>query len=83
MTYGYHRVAILAALVNAVSLVVIALGIFWEGVERWRHPEPVNGWLMVWAAGVAIGVNATIGVWLHAGGQARHQHPLGLSAHGG
>lgn len=70
MTYGYHRVGILAALVNAVSLVVIALGIFWEGVDRWRHPVPVNGWLMVWAAVAAVGVNATIGVWLHAG--AKH-----------
>jgi cobalt-zinc-cadmium efflux system protein len=70
MTYGYHRVGILAALVNAVSLVVIALLIFWEAVERWRHPEPANGWLMIGAATVAIAVNATIGVWLHAG--ARH-----------
>jgi cobalt-zinc-cadmium efflux system protein len=70
MTYGYHRVGILAALVNAVSLVVIALGIFWEALDRWRHPEPVNGWLMVWVAGVAIAVNATIGFWLHAG--AKH-----------
>jgi cobalt-zinc-cadmium efflux system protein len=70
MTFGYHRVGILAALVNAVSLVVIALGIFWEGVDRWRHPEPVNGWLMVWAAAAAIVVNATISVWLHAG--AKH-----------
>jgi cobalt-zinc-cadmium efflux system protein len=70
MTYGYHRVGILAALVNAVSLVVIALGIFWEALNRWRHPDPVNGWLMVWVAGVAIAVNATIGFWLHAG--AKH-----------
>ena len=66
MTYGYHRVGILAALVNAVSLVVIALVIFWEAIDRWRNPEPVNGWLMIWAAGAAIAVNATIGVWLHA-----------------
>src|SRR5271169_1171351 len=36
MTYGYHRVGILAALVNAVSLVVIAIFIFWEAVERLR-----------------------------------------------
>lgn len=67
MTYGYHRVGILAALVNAVSLVVIALGIFWEALERWRHPEAVNGWLMICAAMVAVVLNATIGVWLHAG----------------
>src|SRR5579871_1158910 len=42
MTFGYHRVGILAALVNAVSLVVIALLIFWEGLERLRHPQPVQ-----------------------------------------
>src|SRR5271168_4037591 len=47
MTYGYHRVGILAALVNAVSLVVIALLIFWEAVERLRNPAPVEGWLMI------------------------------------
>ncbi len=55
---------------NAVSLVVIAVGIFWEALQRWRHPEPANGWLMVWVAGVAMAVNATIGFWLHAG--AKH-----------
>ena len=38
-TFGYHRVGILAALVNAVSLVVIALLIFWEASTRLRHPS--------------------------------------------
>src|SRR4051795_9092997 len=42
MTYGDHRVGILAALVNAVSLVVIALLIFWEAIQRLRTPEPVH-----------------------------------------
>src|SRR3954447_17518262 len=41
-TFGYHRVGILAALVNAVSLVVIALLVFWEAINRLRHPEPVH-----------------------------------------
>src|SRR4051812_7015281 len=67
MTYGYHRVGILAALVNAVSLVVIALLIFWEAIERLRTPEPVHGWLMIIVAAVAIGVNLVIGFWLRAG----------------
>jgi cobalt-zinc-cadmium efflux system protein len=70
MTYGYHRVGIFAALVNAVSLVVIALFIFWEAIERLRNPTSVNGWLMVGTALAAIVVNATITVWLHAG--AKH-----------
>jgi cobalt-zinc-cadmium efflux system protein len=67
MTYGYHRVGILAALVNAVSLVVIALLIFWEAVERLGNPQPVQGRLMIVVASVAIAINLTIGFWLHAG----------------
>jgi cobalt-zinc-cadmium efflux system protein len=67
MTYGYHRVGILAALVNAVSLVVVSLLIVWEAIDRLRHPEPVHGWLMIVVAGVAIGMNLLIGMWLHAG----------------
>jgi cobalt-zinc-cadmium efflux system protein len=67
MTYGYHRVGILAALVNAVSLVVIALLIVWEAIDRLRHPEAVQGWLMIVVAACAIVLNLLIGVWLHAG----------------
>lgn len=66
MTYGYHRVGILAALVNALSLVVIAGFIFWEAFDRLRHPEPVHAWLMIVVAAVAIGVNLLIGFWLHS-----------------
>src|SRR4029077_16170225 len=39
MTFGYHRVAIFAAFVNAVSLVVIAAVIGWEAIARVRQPE--------------------------------------------
>jgi cobalt-zinc-cadmium efflux system protein len=67
MTYGYHRVGILAALVNAVSLVVIAIFIFWEAVERLRNPVPVDGWLMIAVSIAAVSLNGTITVWLHAG----------------
>src|SRR5476651_2708345 len=38
MTFGYHRVGIVAALANAVSLVVIAVFIFVEAFQRLRHP---------------------------------------------
>ena len=67
MTFGYHRVGILAALVNASSLVVIALFIFWGGIERLRHPQAVNSTIMIIAAVTAIAVNALVGFWLHAG----------------
>jgi cobalt-zinc-cadmium efflux system protein len=64
-TYGYHRVGILAALVNGVSLVVIALVIFWEAVQRLRHPEPVQSAPMIVVALLAVVLNGLIGYWLH------------------
>jgi cobalt-zinc-cadmium efflux system protein len=67
MTFGYHRVGILAALVNAVSLVLIAGGIGYGAIERFRHPEPAHGWAMAGVASVAVVLNFTIGSWLHAG----------------
>jgi len=63
-TFGYHRVGILAALVNAVSLVVIALLIFWEASSRLRHPEPVQSKPMIVVALIAILMNTVISFWL-------------------
>jgi hypothetical protein len=65
-TFGYHRVGILAALVNAVSLVLVALFIFWEAAHRLNSPEPVQGGLMIGVALAAIVVNGIISFWLHA-----------------
>ena len=67
MTFGYHRVGIFAALLNAISLVAIALLIVWEAIARLRHPELASGSLMIAIATAAIVVNVLIGVWLHRG----------------
>jgi cobalt-zinc-cadmium efflux system protein len=69
-TFGYHRVGILAALVNALSLVLIALLIFWEAASRLRHPEPVHSTPMIVVALVAIAMNTVISLWLR--GEAKH-----------
>ena len=63
-TFGYHRVGILAALVNAVSLVLIAMFIFWEAISRLRAPEPVESTPMIVVALIAIGMNTAISLWL-------------------
>jgi cobalt-zinc-cadmium efflux system protein len=63
-TYGYHRVGILAALVNSVSLVVISLLIFWEAVGRFRDPEPVHSTPMIVVALIAVLMDILISVWL-------------------
>lgn len=63
-TFGYHRVGILAALVNALTLILITIWILWEAVQRFQHPEPVQPLAMFLAAGVGIGVNLFIGFGL-------------------
>ena len=67
MTYGYHRVAVIAALVNGLSLVGIALWILWEGVVRLRMPEPADSGLMIGVALANIVVNAAISIRLRKG----------------
>lgn len=63
-TFGYHRVGILTALVNAIALVLIALFVFWEAISRLRHPEPVQSTPMIVVALIAILVNTLISLWL-------------------
>lgn len=69
-TFGYHRVGILAALVNAVSLVVIALLIFWEAAGRLGNPQTVHSVPMIVVALIAIVMNSAISLWLR--GDATH-----------
>lgn len=63
-TFGYHRVGILAALVNALTLILITVWILWEAVQRFRHPTPVQPLAMFLAAGVGIAINLFIGFGL-------------------
>ena len=64
-TFGYHRVGILAAFVNAVTLIAIALVIILEAIQRFQHPEPVQPLIMFLSAGIGIAVNLFIGFGLH------------------
>jgi cobalt-zinc-cadmium efflux system protein len=45
-TFGYKRIEILAALLNAVILVVIVIYLFIEAWHRIRNPEPIKGQVM-------------------------------------
>ncbi len=56
-TFGYHRVEILAALVNALLLWVIVGLIFMEGYERLMAPPSVRSTGMIAVAAVGLGVN--------------------------
>src|SRR5579872_5137755 len=53
-TFGYHRAGVLAAFVNALTLVAIAFYIFYEAFLRMRHPVPVHPGIMIWVAVVGV-----------------------------
>src|SRR5213592_5314593 len=69
-SYGYHRVGILAALINAVTLIVIVLAIAFEAARRLTAPQPVEGGVVVVTALVAIAVNAFVVLTLRGGGHS-------------
>ena len=65
-TYGYHRAGVLAALVNASSLVAVAVFIFYEAFRRLQHPETVQASMMMWVAATGVVMNGVITLLLGA-----------------
>lgn len=59
-TFGYHRAGVLAAFVNAVTLVVLSAWILYESVARLRHPEPVQQNVMMAVAALGLLMNGGI-----------------------
>jgi cobalt-zinc-cadmium efflux system protein len=59
-TYGYHRAGTLAAFTNAMLLIVLALWLGYEAIERLRVPVPVVESWMIWTSLAALAVNGGI-----------------------
>ena len=66
-TYGWRRSSILAALCNAVFLLVSVGVIGWEAVQRLRNPAPVEAHTMIWISAAGIVVNTTTALMFMAG----------------
>jgi len=64
-TYGYQRSGVLAAFVNALVLVAVALYLFYAAYQRFRNPAPVLTEVLVWVSLAGIVVNGGIawGMW--------------------
>ncbi|KKB33579.1 cation diffusion facilitator family transporter [Bacillus thermotolerans] len=57
-TFGYKRFEILAAVINGVTLILIALYIFYEAIERFANPPEVatTGMLVISSVGLAVNI---------------------------
>ena len=68
-TYGYRRAGVLAALVNSLSLIVVAFFIFYEAFRRLQHPEQVHAGLMIGVAAAGVVMNGVIALLLWRSGR--------------
>ncbi len=66
MTFGYHRVGVVIAIVNAVSIVAIAGVIIFEAYQRFQSQPEINSGLMLLVALVGLAANVFVAIWLHA-----------------
>jgi cobalt-zinc-cadmium efflux system protein len=64
-TYGYHRAGVLAALVNAATLVIISFLIFYEAAKRLQQPQTVHPTTMIWVAAAGVVMNGVIALMLY------------------
>ncbi|MBC2843901.1 cation diffusion facilitator family transporter [Winogradskyella flava] len=53
-TFGYKRAEILAAFINASTLIIVAILLIFEAMERFQNPQEIGSNLVIWLSGIAI-----------------------------
>ena len=66
-TYGLRRSSILAALFNAIFLLVSVGAIAWEAIRRFNQPADVAGKTVIWVALVGIAINTATALMFMSG----------------
>jgi cobalt-zinc-cadmium efflux system protein len=65
-TYGFHRLEVLAALTNGLTLGLISIGILTEAWSRWNNPQPIKSVEMMVIAVAGLVVNLAVAFLLHS-----------------
>jgi cobalt-zinc-cadmium efflux system protein len=64
MTFGYHRVGVIVAVVNAITIFLIAAVILYEAYRRFSAPPEVDSAIMTLVALIGLGVNLFVALLL-------------------
>jgi cobalt-zinc-cadmium efflux system protein len=56
-TFGYKRAELIAAFINAITLIIVSFFLIYEASSRLFHPEPIKSGLVIWLALLGIVVN--------------------------
>jgi cobalt-zinc-cadmium efflux system protein len=81
-TYGWRRTSIMAALFNAIFLLVAVGAITWEAARRFGHHEAVDANIVIWVATVGIVLNGFT-AWLFRSGRKTDLNIRGAFMHMG
>ena len=68
MTYGYKRAEILGVLINSTTLVLIGLYLIVEAVNKYLNPTPIDGWIVIWVAGIALIIDVLTAILTYKSG---------------
>src|SRR5438067_7183402 len=82
-TYGLRGTSILAALFNAIFLLVSVGAIAWEALRRFNNPIDVAARTVIWVSLLGIAINTVTALMFMSGRKGDPQHPFRFSAHGG
>ena len=73
-SFGWHRLEVFAALINGITLLVIAIGIWIEAIQRWAKPVTIHSMEMLIIAVIGLIVNLVVAFAL---GGHEHEHESG------
>lgn len=79
-TYGLGRATIMAAMFNALLLLVVVGGIAWEAADRFQQPMPIEGSVVMLVAAIGVAINGTT-AWLFMSGSRHDLNLRGVYLH--
>lgn len=62
MTFGYQRAEIIGAFINSITLVLIGIYLIFESIDKYYNPTEIDGWLVVWVAGIALVIDTATAI---------------------
>ncbi len=74
-SFGWHRLEVMAALINGISLLIIAGGIWYEAVQRFQQPQEIRSGEMMLIAVIGLVVNLVVAFVLR---EHSHAHAEGI-----
>ncbi len=61
-TFGYRRAEVIGALINLTTLIIVGLYLIYEAAARYFNPQPIEGWVVVWVAAIALIIDVATAV---------------------